>query len=41
MMPTPLITAGATYIDSRTDEGRAHALNLIQSRKDYQTKVKE
>ncbi|MGV9405150.1 hypothetical protein [Streptomyces sp. NPDC003667] len=41
LMPTPLITAGATYIDSRTDEDRAHALNLIQSRKDYQTKIKE
>ncbi|MFF8311546.1 hypothetical protein [Streptomyces lydicus] len=41
LMPTPLITAGTTYIDSRTDEDRAHALNLIQSRKDYQTKIKE
>lgn len=41
LIPTPLITAGATYIDSRTDEDRAHALNLIQSRKDYQTKIKE
>ncbi|MFE8990504.1 hypothetical protein ACFYMI_22250 [Streptomyces collinus] len=41
LMPTPLITAGATYIDSRTDEDRAHALSLIQSRKDYQTKIKE
>ncbi|KOV58068.1 hypothetical protein [Streptomyces sp. MMG1121] len=26
-MPTPLITAGAIYIDSRTDEDRAQALN--------------
>ncbi|WP_326727664.1 hypothetical protein [Streptomyces phaeochromogenes] len=41
MMPTPLVTAGTTYINSRTDEDRAHALNLIQSRKDFQTKVKE
>lgn len=41
LMPAPLITAGATYIDSRTDEDRAHALNLIQSRKDYQAKIKE
>lgn len=41
LMPTPLITAGATYIDSRTDEDRAHALNLIQSRKEHQTKIKE
>ncbi|MFE4059799.1 hypothetical protein ACFXP3_26500 [Streptomyces sp. NPDC059096] len=41
LMPAPLITAGATYIDSRTNEDRAHALNLIQSRKDYQTKIKE
>ncbi|MFF2379307.1 hypothetical protein [Streptomyces sp. NPDC058108] len=40
-MPTPLITAGATYIDSPTDKDRAHALNLIQSRKDYQTKIKK
>ncbi|MGW2460226.1 hypothetical protein ACWC2M_14570 [Streptomyces sp. NPDC001761] len=41
LMPAPLITAGATYIDSRTDEDRAHTLNLIQSRKDYQSKIKE
>ncbi|MFJ9209758.1 hypothetical protein [Streptomyces sp. NPDC102264] len=41
MMPTPLVTAGTTYINSRTDEDRAHALNLIQSRKDFQAKVKE
>ncbi|MGW2940059.1 hypothetical protein ACWDA7_52480 [Streptomyces sp. NPDC001156] len=41
LMPTPLITAGAAYINSRTDEDRAHALNLIQSRRNYQTKVKE
>lgn len=41
MMPTPLVTAGTNYINSRTDEDRAHALNLIQSRKDYQAKVKE
>ncbi|MGW1802069.1 hypothetical protein ACWCQN_40745 [Streptomyces sp. NPDC001984] len=41
LMPTPLITAGAAYINSRTDEDRAHAFNLIQSRRNYQTKVKE
>ncbi|MFC9029526.1 hypothetical protein [Streptomyces arboris] len=41
MMPTPLDTAGTTYINSRTDEDRAHSLNLIQSRKDSQAKIKE
>ena len=41
LMPTPLVTAGATYIDSHTDEDRAHPLNLNQSRKDNQTKIKE
>ncbi len=41
MMPTPLDTAGTTYINSRTDEDRAHRLNLIQSRKDSQAKIKE
>ncbi|MHC8564185.1 hypothetical protein ACW23B_27415 [Streptomyces albidoflavus] len=41
MMPTPLVTAGTTYINSRTDEDRAHALNSIQSRKNFQVKVKE
>ncbi|MGV9323117.1 hypothetical protein [Streptomyces sp. NPDC003660] len=39
--PTALITAGTTYIDSRADEDHAHRLNLIPSRKDYQTKIKE
>ncbi|MDH6696837.1 hypothetical protein ABZ682_30090 [Streptomyces griseoviridis] len=41
LMPTPLVTAGTTYINSSTDEERAHALNLILGRKPYQTKVKE
>ncbi|MFF8616100.1 hypothetical protein [Streptomyces sp. NPDC015350] len=41
LMPTPLVTAGTAYINSRTDEDRAHALNLIQSHKSYQTKIKE
>ncbi len=41
LMPAPLVTAGTTYIKSRTDEERAHALNLIYARRDYQTKVKE
>ncbi|NEB89241.1 hypothetical protein G3I43_34550 [Streptomyces anulatus] len=41
LMPTPLVTAGTAYINSRTDEDRTHALNLIQSRSSYQTKIKE
>ncbi|WP_191892169.1 hypothetical protein [Streptomyces griseoaurantiacus] len=39
--PTHPPAGDRAYIDSRTDEDRAHALNLIQSRKDYQTKIKE